>query len=534
MATLEVSGAHVAATRETLTIGSGHVARSFQTLEVSGAHRAQPQSVLEASGAHRADLTNKLTVSGAHRAGPQSQLTVSGAHTARVGEAIPVATVVPLGPELGTPYIPLDPGAVPGVFNINILTGLRRPWIKVHGGPNAKTLSADFGSVINGGWSADLTFGGLHDIEFDQYDPIRIEASDGAGGHILTPELVAESRETSESFGGPRTSFSLIDLDSFKLSEGGRSLNTFLRVHAGDIVSGIEAEWGVKKILRAPSFPVLEEDIKDSAGWDALLRLAAVNADSLVVNGDGNVEFIRNDQKGPGVAFKADSIRRAFTPSLSYTGFSAVKTSTIPGGGIQRYTFTQPGYATFQLRSPLIAVLPRDRSVAGGTGYLSLWQGQPGSPTSKLVAFHLLGQLPVNLSVPVEGGIATHAAVRVYPPKDGSATDAALELLGSSPEPAFAGTDLAFVVRSGSGRRTKVWREQMLPAEAFVQARLSRYLWEASKTSRTLEYEGACNLDMQLTTELLRSGYPSNRAEEVRHSFADGQVPRTTVRAVLL
>ena len=120
------------------------------------------------------------------------------------------------------------------------------------------------------------------------------------------------------------------------------------------------------------------------------------------------------------------------------------------------------------------------------------------------------------------------------PPHQGSVTRAVLELTGSAPEPAFAGTDAAFALTHGSGRKLTSWQEQLLPSRAYVTARLSKYLWEASKRGRTLTYSGRLDLRMAPTCQLLRPGYPANRAESVTHRLGISGVPTTSVEAVLL
>ena len=513
----------------------GHITRAYQQLDGSLGHTTDLVKTVDGSLGHRADLSKFIRGSLGHISGTGNVLDGPIGHSVPIGKEPDKSTVLPLSPELGTPYVPVDPQNVPGLFNINLLT-LFKPWARLVGGPTAKLASWSLQEKVNAGWTGDCTLLGSHDIEFDQYDELRIVSSDGRGGELVSPPLIAERRAVRESLSGPTTSFGLMDATSFRLSQSGRSLDTFVRVSASKIVEGIATEWGVR-ITGAPDFNVLEEDIKDSDGMSALLRLAAVNASALLIDKHGTLRFVDNQHRGNAVKFRCREIERSYTPSISFTGFSAVKTSSIPGSGVQEYTFTQEGYASFQLRSPLRNPIGNPRGGSGGLGYLAFWSGPPSSPESKVVRFQLLGQSAVALSVPIDRlAVATHATVKVYP---NSVTPLApvsttLWVTGAAPEPDLEGTDRAFVVHYGTGRRTQIWREQMLPSKEFVEARLSRYLWEASKDSRSLEYSGAADYSVRACTELVRSGVPSNRAQEVKHSGSAGQVPMTEVKAVIL
>lgn len=534
---LEIELPHIAHTQRVVAVERPHVAHPALPLSAELPHVAFAQRVVAAELPHLADTTGRIRTELPHVAQSVTRLELELPHWAESGPESAPIQILPLGPEMGVPYAPPDPGAVPGLFNINLLTGLYRPWVKVHGPISGKVATADLQTKINGGWTGNVAFLGLKDLEFSEEGEFRIEMSDGAGGYLLSPPMVAESRDGDESFSGPVTSLSLMDRTSFRLSQTGRSLATFVRMGTREILAAIADEWNVS-IAGAPDFPVLEEDVKDSSGWDPILRYAAVAAKHVLVDPDGVLRFVDCWQTGPRVSMRCTNVNRKVIPSLKYTGFSAVKTSTMPPGGLQSYSFNRQGFASFALKSPLRNPIPTNRSVRGGLRYLALWAGEPSAASSKLVAFHLMGGSQVNLSIPVHQGlVVTHATVAVVPAQDNRAQiDARLDLFGAPPEPPYAGTDAAFVVKHGvdGGRRTQIWREQTLPSAAYVEARIPRYLWEASKRSRPLSYRGRCDLRVRPTTKLIRAGHASNRAEEVSHRFTAGSIPETSVQAFYL
>lgn len=521
----------------TITIDLPHRARYAARLTVDLPHRGSAGSRLTVDLPHTADSSMRLRVDLPHSTPVGQRLTVELPHSVTVSEQPEPIRILPLGPDMGPSYVPVDPGSVSGLFNINLLTGFFKPWVKVHGPVSGKKSSVDIGSRINGGWNGNVTYLGLKELEFDEDAEFRIEMCDGAGGYSLSPPMVAEQRKQSESFSGPVTSYSLMDRTSYRLSQTGRSLPTFVRTNASAVVAAIQAEWLVQ-ISGAPNFAILEEDIKDSSGWDALLRYAAVAGMDLVIGPDGRMRFVDCWQQSGSIRFRVQSLDREYTPSLAYTGFSAVKTSTMAPAGPQMYQFTQQGFASFQLKAPLRNVSPGNRSVRGGLAYLSLFNGPPGDPGSKLVEMHLLGAGQVNIAVPVyQGLVVTHATVAVLPNTQNQApVDARLVLNGSPPEPPHPGTEPAFVVQHNpnAGRRTQIWREQTLPNKAYCLARVPRYLWQASKRARPLSYRGRCDLRMAPLVGLQRAGHGRNKAEEVRHSFKAGAVPETSVSAVYL
>lgn len=379
---------------------------------------------------------------------------------------------------------------------------------------------------VNGAWQWSSNEPRLRAIDFADGQTFKVYAGDKFGNPLETPNLVAcqPRRRSTDIRGGNTTALAGVDLASWKMTLPGQSWPTFRNTSAAAICAAIAGRAGTN-IVNAPGFPVFEEDIKQSDLWAALLRIAEVEAANVLIDPDGSIRFVPVRWTSSQCEFYAEKVEEVLDVSRRVTQLKFAKRLAAAMEGEQRYTFNSSGYRVVQLKNPLNGPSVIELSRNGKCGLIGFWRGDPGGPGARLVRYYSMGFNADGLTVPSDltAGAATHMSLSVAeatPPFDQFPVDAEVLVVGTPPELAPAGLDLAFECtvgsdpsRPASGVRT----EPLYPSKGHVLARGDSYLWELNKQAHQVEASGPLQYAAALGQTMEFPDYPIARIERIEH-----------------
>lgn len=395
-------------------------------------------------------------------------------------------------------------------------------------------VSNGFGSCrvdteINQGWRSTVTFANKPAILFGDLEEVRVRLYDTFANSMITPPMIARVRSKYFSLsGGWNGSFELIDLNSYKLSTGTLSFPTFSNVPFTDISAAISTACDVP-INNAPDFTVWKEDIKQSDGWGPLRRGALVAGMQLIVNLDGEIEFVDNTTTigGDGLAIKEagsanfnalDRYTRLFVAKNLGTGTSLPE---------QYYDFSEPGYVTSQpLLAPLSFAVPYDMSTNGYLGWVGFWDAD-----DQLIAIYPMGGGETDgYTEPLIGSWpAVRFSVWVYPQVTPViATNCRLRILGIPPITFPSDIDPAIAVTYGTGRGyPQPFQENLVPSLTYANSKYLAWLREINRGTFTADVSGTMQCDPRL---LMADSFDGHDGRIEKLSWATGikDTPGTT------
>lgn len=439
--------------------------------------------------------------------------------------ATETSATLPPPTELGDPDAPSPtPVAVPQIE-------LRAPLVTIlnlTSGGSYRWESVAIGRTVNQGWHGNVQIAYLEDLEFSEETLWKIILDDGTASEE-TPPLIAVEREGGWDLSGDIAQFDLIDQTMWKLSKPGMSLPTFLSttnsvITSSGIASTVGSTAGVQ-IVGFPSFPVMEEDIKQSKGLDPLLRMLAVAAYEFVIRQDSKLSCFPFEFKGARFTPPFDTARMRRDASKRITQMRFEKTSRITGRFC--FPFNEAKFHTVAFPYPLYGAAPSDESSSGFITYVATFNGDPSSGT--LIKFWVLAGVPPNIGVPEVGvGLSTHATIVVEPPAnpeiEGFNVDAVCCFSGV-PEGLPPGVETNFAFTYGTPERPadSPWTEALMPSQSYMAARAQPILWMRSKGWKTLSVGGPLYLGGDLLMEMAIPRFPVARVEQIQHQVSANQ-----------
>lgn len=344
-----------------------------------------------------------------------------------------------------------------------------------------------------------------------------------------SPPMRALIRRRRKSMQGRAWSLELVDEASWKMSQRGQSLPTFIGSSSTAITTALATLAGVT-VTGMPDWPVLVEDIKQAQLSDALRRMCAAMALETIVTASGAIVVVPVMWSSGNYSFRPDTVEEVGSTARRFTGLRVEKSSPISS----QFCFVadteqteQTSYHTFAFGNPLTNVQYTESGVSGGAiSYVVVWNGTPGQPGS--VAVRGWGALPI--SGPFDPTLpGTHATV-VFEP---SPAAVALGIPGTfgicfvgSPPLLAAGLDLSFSEFVGSTERPfpQTYSEQLIPTRAAAIANGPGYLRQRNKDAYRVTASGRLHLDIELAAEMdidEEDGWPASKIETFTHNMAE-------------
>lgn len=429
-------------------------------------------------------------------------------------------------------------------------------WATVTGpGGALKASSWRLGWAFNRGWrwGISVPLGSLVPT-FAASSTFAMTVNDGRGAIIASPQLIAVGpRALTWGDQGPEIRIEGTDLTTQRLALKGQNFDTFRNTNASSIAAAIGTRGGVS-ISNAPTFPVFEEDIKQSSLGEPLKRLATIDASQLLIDAGGGVNFTPYGWTASSWDFKASGGTWNYDPSKRITEITFVKQTSMEQAE-RDLVFDSAGWKMQALPQPLSNIVPIDRSSMGAVVTIGFWSGDP-SGGGALISYWPMGiQEGAFLGVPTSGTWpATHITCSIMepsPPFDALPIAARLKLAGSSPNSIPAGIDLAFEYTYNSGATPSlpadsVVSEALYPSLAHVTAKAPQILWDINKDSNEVTCSGPLDCSGQVGDSLTPMPIydhegnqaaitPSAQVFDLEHAWSGGDSePTTSVTAYAL
>jgi len=401
-----------------------------------------------------------------------------------------------------------------------------------------KLDSVSITETVNAGvnWSCNLINHTIDPISIPEGTDFVIKIDDSSDEYI-SPPLVIETPAKSTSLSGKTGVLSGIDKSTWLLSRDDLSLDTFLNSTSKAIIDQCAGVVSVS-VFGVESFPMSEEDVKNSKILDVLTRLIAFSAQGYYIRKDGAIQVFPVTYKGP----LNDSLRYdSFDESISYgnrvDSLKIEKTSRITGGEEVCFRFDSTGIKTVQLPQPLYKATPVDRSAYGYISLVTLFNGGTQGPVTgifPLVQNVIVTTGPQDFSLP-----ATHATLVVNQPLTliGQATiDAKVCFSGNPVDPSILNNPIpiqaAFRRQIGSGSRpaTNIWTDTNFPNPQWITDHALDYMIEKNKGYHPIAGSGPMNLTASLLQQFTSPGHATGIIQSVTHSLSvRGNSAKTSV-----
>lgn len=429
-----------------------------------------------------------------------------------------------------------------------------QPCVRLNGGP---VVGGYLVQEVNRGWAWSCTVAGyLGNPKAIAQSQYVIQILDGIGAGRTSPPLHA-GIEAKVRLGpdGLKTTIGGSDLTTWRLSQPQQSLPTFRKCSANYVLQTIANQSGIEIVAPDLGFNLHDEDVKQSNWWDPIARVAEVGLCNIVIDEGGKVRLVPYDLKVGTTTFRPTELEWGYKDDQAITGFVVSKKSPHYQSNKpddRKYTFDSVGHKVQQLRQPISYPVPYDRSDNGRCYSVGFWDGDPGTPYSKLIQYWSLGATDgAFLNVPITGkNPARYMTLDVYPPAppyDSQPILARVEVSGSTPdeEQAPLDVDLGFNqtvgVISGVGARPGEVREEPLyPSAAWVVSHADDLLAEANKAAHPFTVVGAMNCRAVICSELVAAfdsglvpaeDQPRGRIERIEDKF-DSSGFTTSISAV--
>jgi hypothetical protein len=369
---------------------------------------------------------------------------------------------------------------------------------------------------INKGWTGNVSFANKPSILQPDLHTEILSFSDRFQKERTSPPMLLRTRSKRFSMSqGWSGSYALMDLVSWKLSQGTLSFPTFSNTSSATVINAVASACGVT-VTNAPDFPLWKEDFKQVDGWSVLRRMAILAGMQIKIESD-KVKFITQEETSPlPWGFVAEDQEASNTPMDRYEKIFVSKNLGL--GTIQPeqyYDYTEPGYLTNQpLITPLSQAIPYDMSTAGSIGWVGFWDAE-----NRLISIHPLGGGTADgYTEPINGEWpAVKFSVWVYPsPTAPYATNVRMRILGI-PEVAIpSGIDPAISAYLGTGRGyPQPFSDTMIPSLAYANSKYLDWLREINRHTFTIEANGPLQCDAVLLLPHLFDRH-SGRVEKTR------------------
>lgn len=383
------------------------------------------------------------------------------------------------------------------------------------------------------GWSVSTGYGSWFDTRFGT-DEVTVTVTDDNGNSISPPPVLGGPRDRDHARTRPAT-VQWMDATSWLLSSGSHSWDTFLApATTDDILGALATRFGIN-VLGRPDWDVYQEDFKLVKGWGVLDRIERVYGGDILVTTGGDIQFRPPGWTSGSSSFKPTSVKDHYDPLARYGRiFVSKNLGTGTAEGPQFYTFTELGNVSGELAFPLgPGAVPSNEGGVGHVGWITLWDGPPGSGGQSLGTWPETGDSGDESSPPNTGTWpATHFTAIVYPDAEGSTLPIAarMKIIGSAYSDLPAGIDGAISQEFGTGRGAPyAFSDSLIPSLAFATTNWPHWLRKANRGTNIMTATGSldCTVRVGQTWGWAPLGL-SGRIEQVRHT-GGGRAPTTEI-----
>lgn len=389
-----------------------------------------------------------------------------------------------------------------------------------------KLESVNITETVNAGvnWSASLVDHTIEPLLVTEGMDLSIRISTPSDEYI-SPPLVCESPTKNTNLNGKFGQLSGIDKTTWLLSKDDLSFDTFINQTSKAIIDQCAGTVGVS-VFGVESFPLSEEDVKNSKVIDVITRLIEYSAQNYRIRRDGAIECFSVLYEGP---INESLMYREVSESISHAArvdsMKIEKTSRISGAEEVCFRFDSPGLKTVQLPYPIYRATPIDRSTYGYISLVTVFNGGFNGPVTGLFPLEqgvIVTPGSIDYSLP-----GTHASLVVKPPLTliGNATiDAKICFSGKPADPSIPNEPIpiqsAFRRQIGSGSRPakSVWTDTSHPNPQWVSDHALGYMVEQNKGYHPMSAEGPLNLTVSLLQRFTSPGHGIARIETFTHS----------------
>lgn len=378
--------------------------------------------------------------------------------------------------------------------------------------PTAWNLSQE----VNAGWKGKLDFSSRPPMELPDNTVVQLTVVDEQGNSKTSPELYLRGREETEVLGGADSGiYELLDTTSVDLSSGTENFDTFQNTTSTAVVAAIASRFS-KTITGVTEFPIWKENVKQSAGWPPLRRIAVVAGQQLIVNSSGAVQFVNNSWNLGATPFKGARYTRKYNPHDIF-GKIFVQKNLGQGTalGDQYYDFTNPGFVSSQaLSTPLFVSSVIPSSSAGRVVWVTCFNASD----EQCYQFRLGGGDDVVSSPNVGAGPAVRFSC-VVESGSGGQTEGRIRFIGTPENAPPAGIDTAISKTFGTGRGyPQPFSESLIPSLAWATTNWPNWLIELNRGKhQLLSDSGRLQCNVELGQQMTRFGR-TGRIEKVEWS----------------
>ena len=392
--------------------------------------------------------------------------------------------------------------------------------------------------TVNAGctWTATVIGHTLDPMSVPEGTSFRIRIKDGSDVYT-SPPLVIESPSKSTTLSGKFGVLSGIDRTTWLLSRDDLSFDTFVNQTSKRIIDVCAAVQSVS-VFGVESFPISEEDVKNSKILDVITRLLEFSAQGYFIRKDGAVQAFPITYKGP---VNLDLRYEEFHESISYSNrvdsLKIEKTARISGGEEVCFRFDSVGFKTVQLPVPLYKCTPVDRSAYGYSSLITTFNGGTQGKVTGIWPFMdnvIVNTGPQDFTLP-----STHATIVVNEPHlilGDAPIDVKVCFSGTPVDPSIPNEPIqiqaAFRRQIGSGSRpaTNIWTDTNFPNPKWIVDHALGYMIEKNKGYHPIAGSGPMNLTPALLQQFTSPGHSTGIIQTFTHSFsAKGNSAKTSV-----
>lgn len=402
--------------------------------------------------------------------------------------------------------------------------------------------------TVNGGvnWSASLIDHIIDPLSVTEGLDLTIRIRTLSDEYI-SPPLICEAPTKNTNLSGKFGALSGIDKTTWLMSRDDLSFDTFINQTSRYIIDQCAGTVSVS-VFGVESFPMSEEDVKNSKILDVLTRLLEISAQNYRIRRDGAILCFPVTYLGPvNESLRYTDFNETISHAARVDSIKIEKTSRIAGGEEICFRFDSQGFKTVQLPSPLYRATPIDRSSYGYISLVTTFNGDLNGPVTGLFPLRddvIVTPGPIDYSLP-----STHASLVVMPPLTligNTLIDAKVCFVGNPADPNIPNNPIpiqpAFRRKIGSGTRpsARIWTDTIHPNPQWLQDHSLGYMIEANKGYHTIAGDGPLNLTVDLVQAFTSPGHSTGKIMTFTHSVnsksntattsVSGYVPYPTVQ----
>lgn len=372
-----------------------------------------------------------------------------------------------------------------------------RAWATIDG-EVTPLVNFSFGNTVNQGWGGSivLKYGRMPFGDSDLVVRIFVEQKTGAETvRVESGKMTFANKGREQAVGRAGSNSSqLVDWALKKLAKPGQSFPTFQATTSDQVYATLAAGSGVR-ISGLPKIRIPLEDVKQSKPLDGIRRMLAVDGSDFVIDQTGRIVCTAAAQtQGEFPTRAAARLNYAEDDNARVTGLLVERPKAITDQVC--FDFATADRHVVTLPYPLVNAQFVDRSPGGGGFFdlIGLWNGDPNGK-GKLLGLHNSGIVATDfiVNVPFNGtGPITHLTVNIYTSAFGILTGEEVQkrlcVLGTpwNSDPQDNTPGFSRFLGNNTWPSSDPWSEPLIPSESWAIARQASYIWQRSKTWKTV------------------------------------------------